>query len=498
MVRRSRAKRLTDSVGGGRAVVLAVAGVCLLAAGCGTRLSSTQAAREIRSAYGQGAGTQSGGSAGAGGSSGFSSSSGPGGGAGTAGTGLGSPVSTDSGSGGAGSASGASSGPSTGSAGSAPGKNGAGFSAIGKAGNASAGSGTPIVVGMDCNCSGLIGALLAPARDAYMAWVQEINAKGGIDGHPIKVFYADDNGSGSQDLQNVKQFVESDHVIALVNLVTTTGALDSVAQYAQQKGIPIVGGTGTGPRWQEDPALFSAVTSSQAWNYAWAAEMKNAGKTVVGAIYCAEDQECALEEQAWKAAAVQLGLNVKLESKESIANPSFSADCLRAQSDGIQALVPMMDGASVSRVARDCSQQGYHPLIVDPDPYANPPSYMNGAVATLVSFPWFLTSGSPALTEYGQAIARYVHNPLNAWTSLGWVNAKLFEAALTGHVSATPSPRDVFTGLYALNGSTLGGLTAPLHYSPGPHPAIKCSFRAVVANGNWAAPSGLTPEDCEP
>jgi hypothetical protein len=124
---------------------------------------------------------------------------------------------------------------------------------------------------------------------------------------------------------------------------------------------------------------------------------------------------------------------------------------------------------------------------------------MNGAVAPLASFPWFLTSGSPAITEYAQALSRYDHNPLNAYSALGWADAKLLETALSGHVSATPSPQDVFNGLNALGGSTLGGLTAPLSYPPGkPHAPIRCSFRAVAHNGTWSAPNGMSLVDCQP
>src|SRR5207244_8063209 len=89
-------------------------------------------------------------------------------------------------------------------AGRAPG----GRAAAATATTAPAAAKAPIVVGMNCDCSGVIGAAESTARDSFQAWVQVVNAKGSIDGHPVRLLYADDNNSASQDLQNVKTFVE--------------------------------------------------------------------------------------------------------------------------------------------------------------------------------------------------------------------------------------------------------------------------------------------------
>jgi branched-chain amino acid transport system substrate-binding protein len=383
---------------------------------------------------------------------------------------------------------------------------GAGGTSGGIGGDAGAGAGAggggtkaPIVIGMNCNCTGVIGASFAPARDAYQAWVQTINANGGINGHPVKLLVAEDNNSASQDVQNVQQMVEGGGAIALVNFFGASGGLQPVAEYAMKKGIPVVGGSGFEAEWTKYPVMFSTATADEPQDYAWAAEMKAAGKSVVGAIYCAEGAICADKEAVWKKWALQLGLQVKYESKQSLAAPSFSSDCLSASGQGVDALVPIMDGASTARVARDCAQQNYHPLIIASQPFDNPPSYMEGAVAPLASFPWFLTSGTPALDEYGAALSKYVKNALGSYSSLGWSNAKLLEKALTGFVSDTPTSQDVFKGLWALQGDNLGGLTAPLTFiQDQPAPPVKCSFRAAVQGGKWTAPIGAELTDCMP
>jgi branched-chain amino acid transport system substrate-binding protein len=495
-----------------RLIVTAMASGCMLAAAaCGTRLSTSQAQQQVLSVYGRSG--QAGAQAGADGAGATSGTGAAGAAPSAASTGV-TTTPTQA-------AAGASL-PATGTSGPgvqpvAPGaaqssaattpRSGTSKAAVGSrpspatspAATVAHGSKATILIGMSCNCSGVIGAAEAPSRDAFQAWVQMINAKGGIDGHPVKLLYADDNNSATQDVQNVQSFVEQDHVIAIVNFFEASGGIVPVAQYTAKHHVAVVGGSGFDPGWTQYPSMFSTATADSPQDYSWAAEMKAAGKTTVGAIYCAEGDICANKEATWKKAAQQIGLKVAYENRESLAAPSFSADCINARGSGVTALVSIEDGASAARIARDCDQQGYRPLIVVPQPFNNPPSYMEGAVAPLGSFPWFLTSGTPALQEYGDAVTKYVHNPTNSYSALGWTNAKLLEKALTGHVSDTPTPQDVFNGLWAMNGETLGGLTPPLSYHANANASpLLCSFRAVVQKGQWVAPVGMQPTDCQP
>jgi hypothetical protein len=77
------------------------------------------------------------------------------------------------------------------------------------------------------------------------------------------------------------------------------------------------------------------------------------------------------------------------------------------------------------------------------------------------------------------------------------VAGKALEKALA-NVSNVPTPEDVFKGLYALNGDTLGGIAPPLRFVPGAAaPQIRCSFEAKVVSGKWVAPIGTSLTYCE-
>jgi branched-chain amino acid transport system substrate-binding protein len=159
-------------------------------------------------------------------------------------------------------------------------------------------------------------------------------------------------------------------------------------------------------------------------------------------------------------------------------------------------VVTIADGERSKRYARDCQRQGYKHLIVVPDATQNPPASLEGAISPLPSFPWFITSGSPALDEYGAVMKKYVSRTNNKTTS-GWVAGKLMEKALTGNVSAKPTRQDVLNGLWKLKGETLGGLSQPLTFPKGkPAVPIACSYEATVKGDKYVSRTGMRAAYC--
>lgn len=362
-------------------------------------------------------------------------------------------------------------------------------------------SGAPVVVGEIGTWSGVIGSAYAPARDAFGAWASWVNAHGGVLGHPIKVLVADDNNDGANDVSDARTMVEADHAIALVNVFPAGGDATSIAQYAQQKNIPVIGGAASAGPWNQSPVMFPTSSNSNgALEYAVAKVMATSNVQKVGAVYCVEATPCHSGEQAWAASARQLGLDVVYEGGISLAQPDYTAQCLQAQSAGAQAMFVVADANSTIRFANSCHQQGYQPLIEAAAPGAVSSS-LNGSFSVTQGFPWMVTSGTPALDEYGQALARYDHSQTDGESSLGWDSGKLLEKALEISLSRSPtaSTAGLFAALWTLRNETLGGLTPPFSFYQGkPAPEVRCSFEVKVSNGQWIAPYGPAPTLCEP
>src|SRR4029077_6819308 len=106
----------------------------------------------------------------------------------------------------------------------------------------------PIAVGNVGTFSGPIGGTTASAATMAQIWAQWTNAHGGIAGHPVQVFAADDGADPSRSRSLVQDMVENKHVIAFVGSMPPLDA-DADVQYLEQKHVPVVGGDLTTSQW---------------------------------------------------------------------------------------------------------------------------------------------------------------------------------------------------------------------------------------------------------
>ena len=367
----------------------------------------------------------------------------------------------------------------------------------GTSGPAAASGGAAIRVGMIGNFGGVAGASFVSARESLKAWVGMVNARGGINGHRVELLVADDGNEGTRDLGIAKDFVENRGVVALINYFGAAGGPEAVASYAEGKGVPIIGGAAFDATFFRHPSMFPQITGHENFYYSNAKAMKDAGMTKVAIVYCTEGAVCKENADAFKKFALQMGLQVVYEAGVSLAQPDFTAECLNARAAGANAFYPQVDGNSVTRLARSCTRQGFQPRLFMTAPVDPPDPLVEGAIATLRSFPWFIESGSPALEEYGQAMRTYAPNlTRNSFTTYGWMSGKLLEKA-AAHVSTQPTSREILEGLWAIHDETFGGISPAISFAEGkPAPKANCTFYAEVKGGKWVAPRGMELVAC--
>lgn len=464
-----------------RRTAVCLAAALLAASGCGLHVDHDEV---VRAASGGGTGATSGGDGTTvgGTASGSSSQSSPTGGD------LGATGNQPGTAGGTGSTG---SGSRANSTGSATTTTGSGTTSGGASGTA---TGSPIRIGNVGTYSGVAGPSFATGQEMLKVWVKWINARGGINGHPVVLYSGDDGGDPSKARALSQQMVEKDHVVAFVaDMVPLTA--DAIGNYLDSAHVPAVGGDVSSPDWNEHEMLFPQGTGAFSLYdhsvFLDARFVKEAGGNKWGALYCAEDSVCPVWYQRANSQAPKAGLKPVYGTQVSLTQPSFTAQCLQAKNAGVQILELILDTNSIQRVARDCAAQGYNPflatgaLTVQSDVAKDP--NVKRLVSIVPTFPWTLASGAAA-GEYQQAIKTYdPHLNKSAATSAAWASAKLLEAALHGiSKGATVSANDVLAGLYRLHDETLGGLTPRLNFVRGhPAPIAQCYFGTLLANGAW-------------
>ncbi len=364
------------------------------------------------------------------------------------------------------------------------------------------GTKAPIKIGLVCGCTGPLAAAVVDVPPIYKAWASSVNAAGGINGHKIDVIYENDDSNPTTSTTIVHNFVESDHVTAIVDASNN----DAVwASYVQQAGVPVVGMDTSAepyflnsdfyPEGQTEDSLFAGIIDA----------VKQAKATKFALIYCAEAVQCQEGIAPLQAAAKAANLQVVATEEVSASAPNYTAQCLAAKEAGATVLFEADAQTVDEKVIQDCYAQGYKPKVVIDGEILLPsltttPAINQATYFTVPNLPYFAT-GNSQIVAMNAAIKKYAPSVLKD-VNYGelpmetWVAGKMFQAAAAaGHLGANgnPTSAQLVKGLDSLNGNTLGGLAPPLTFAAGkPHP-VDCWYYALLKNGKYSTPYGLKP-----
>lgn len=360
-------------------------------------------------------------------------------------------------------------------------------------------NGIPIKIGSVGSISGLFGGVLKPILEGIQVNIAAINRDGGVNGHPIELVVADDNGDPAVHLSRLRQLLEKDEVIGFVNMPAATLSKASL-DYHESKSVPYIDTDGSNTLAGSSPMSFTMGSSAAALNgaeFSAVSTLAGAGPKV-GYIVCLEVQQCADYADSFAGFAKRAGLTPVYGAKATLTSPDFTQNCLQARSAGAEFIFIRADPNSIKRIARDCSRQGYLPRFVfaggTTDATFPGTAALNGAIIPSQVFP-FTASDTPEAKRFkAEMIRTRVADQIIAGNALGWVAANVLVKAL-GQVGPadTPTTAALLKGLWTFKNERLGGLSLPLTYSQGApptHATRSCSFPMTLANGGWVAPKG--------
>jgi branched-chain amino acid transport system substrate-binding protein len=356
------------------------------------------------------------------------------------------------------------------------------------------GKGGPITIGTVGTQSGIVGNVFGSVAKGVQVWVEDVNRRGGVNGHAVRHIIADDGGDPSRHQALVKQLVEEKGVIAFVgqNGPVTGGA--SVT-YINQKRVPVIGSEGGSSWFYGNPMFFPQFTHTPTLvtSTIGAGASVFTGKRKLGVISCVEVQGCRDYNELATDAAKPFGLEVVYRGQVSLGQPDFTAECLAARNAGAEMMILAADANTMTRVARSCAAAGYKPSYMSPhsvtDDVRKDPT-LDGLVVESPMRPWFGTD-SPAQAELHRAMAKDAPGEeVTSGYGAGWVAAKLFERAARN--LPEPGTADgVLAGLWSIQNDDLGGLTYPLSFAKDTPVAHKaCWWPVQVDHGKWADRSG--------
>lgn len=394
-------------------------------------------------------------------------------------------------------------GPATTGGGAKPGAGGNSANSPGGSGNkGGAGTGTvtrgaPIRLASVGTLSGPIGASLGGGSKGAQAWAAAVNAAGGVAGHPIELFVADDGGDPARYRSIIADMVEDKKVIGFVHTAAALSGASGVS-YLESKKVPVVGSEGGSAWFLTSPMHFPQQPTDTFQGKSFAGMMAAAGKsqgiTKVGIIYCTEIQGCGSSTRA--EAFEGSGLEVVYRTAASLALPDYTAQCINARNADVQVLLLGMDTQSVQRIADSCTSVGFKPQ------WAAVPQVVSGVLTTKSNLeglwapatvaPWFET-GLPGITEFVNATKRFAPGlDVGGSAMQGWVSGKLMQKAIERSDDPTTSA-GLLQGLWSLKNEDLGGITLPLTFTKGAANNAAtlrgCWWDVRISNGKFVSPN---------
>jgi branched-chain amino acid transport system substrate-binding protein len=310
------------------------------------------------------------------------------------------------------------------------------------------------------------------------------------------VIVVDDGTDPARYQAGLKDLVETRHVFAFVAQFAPF-TVEAGNKYLEKVRVPVIGGDCAGAPWYASPMLFPQCTGFIQQLFGIANQgVVLAHKKRFGDLYCAEAPVCAAGDKTYNQGGLAraAGTEPVYSDQISIADPDYTAQCLRARSVNVEILTVIADVNTVGRVAASCDRQDYHPIYIQGSGTTNAElahrAVMDGTLVQLNAFPP-LVNNSPASAEYQSVVRRYAPSLEPApYTTQGWTAAKLFQKA--AEMAGEPLTRErLLEALWSMKGETLGGLAPPLTFIKNkPPPQSRCWFVMKMSKGQFVAPWG--------
>jgi branched-chain amino acid transport system substrate-binding protein len=109
------------------------------------------------------------------------------------------------------------------------------------------------VVGVSAAMTGPGAGIYAPVVEAMKAYIDHVNARGGVNGRPIRLVVQDDGAEPSKAAANAKRLIAQDKVVMLINTSLSSTYAPMIAE-SRQANVPLYFGGSVCPKETYPPA----------------------------------------------------------------------------------------------------------------------------------------------------------------------------------------------------------------------------------------------------
>ncbi len=232
--------------------------------------------------------------------------------------------------------------------------------------SAAAPSGPPVVVGAILSTSGLYAPLGEPERNALKLAEADINAHGGINGHPLQISIVDDEGKGDTAAQLATSLI-GQNVAAIIggSLTPTSAAIARVTQAAKVLQIYM---TPTSQLWDAKAGVAKYLFEATPRNALEAVKLLSFAKTKLGTKKIGLLHDDAPYGTAGAAIATaeaaNQGLTIVDDEPFPIATTDLTAQLGKIKASGADTIVIWTASPAAALAVRQIRQLGLNVKVV--------------------------------------------------------------------------------------------------------------------------------------
>jgi branched-chain amino acid transport system substrate-binding protein len=378
---------------------------------------------------------------------------------------------------------------------------------------------SPILIAALLDITGPSAGSEASLAKVVPAWVKYINARGGINGHPVTVDIGDTHSDAPTTLTLAQQLLAKKPVAWLLGSVATE---TSVAQFLGRTDIPIVGDGFSPAVWGAKltslnvncssaanaslpcalPNAFTVTTTFGAVLDQAVIEAKAAGATKIVDVVCAEIDSCSSGDPEFAATAKLVGIADAGLIKVSSTAANYTSQCIELIQEHVGWAEVSADTPVIEKMWNDCEAQGFTGRFGDITGSASgqilkvPGIRLGGGFE---AFPWWVNDAP--VKEFRDAMAASGVGPADYSNSTAtgiWTALQMFAAAQK-NLSTNPTAAETLANMYTLHDETLGGLIPPITFTKGqPAGPRNCFWPYIFDNGVISNPLGGLHYECYP
>lgn len=345
-----------------------------------------------------------------------------------------------------------------------------------------------ITLGAILDLSGPYNAAGVLMRDGVEAWVQQVNAEGGVHGRQVEVIYEDNQSDPSATLAAANKLIFNDGVFALAG-VHGSAAFGAILDLVEE----------------EEVISFSLGLSEEMYNptkdHVFVAAVPYAAQMERGVHHLVEEMGVARPAVLYQddefgesglagfdAAAEALGLEVAARETFVRGSDDVSAQVQAIIDAGADAVACVCIYTQSGLLRRELGRLGADDVPAFAiNPSVGPPYFeiAGGSADNFFAADYYAHPGDPTYEAADAAVQAAHGRAAETFDLFGLVNTAVLLQAMQDAAELTPS--GVVEALNAMDGVEIPGFVPPVEFGPDQHVASLASavYAANPEDGDW-------------